>query len=206
MNSVVFGRLAKAAGAGLAAVWLTGCGGPAGSVGESTPVTTKIGNLLAFNSTQAPPAPVRAAGVVDCPVVQVDPGHSAVRVGGEAASSVRYQIAIGEVARECSVVNGQLAIRVGIETRTVIGPAGGTGSYTAPLHIALRNTAEEKTLATRVYTAGGSVGAEGTAIHTILAEPLYAPYAGEHTADNYEIVLSMGGGGERPAKRHRRRR
>ena len=120
----------SAAAAMAAGLVLAGCGGPAGSVagGDPDPVSTKLGNLLAFNSTTAPPLPNKNAGArIDCPIVQIEPGMSALRVGGAESSSVRYQIAIGEVARECSQSNGQLFVRVGVETRTVVGPAASCG-------------------------------------------------------------------------------
>lgn len=199
-----------AAAAMAAGLVLAGCGGPAGSVagGDPDPVSTKLGNLLAFNSTTAPPLPNKAAGArIDCPVVQIEPGMSAVRVGGADSSSVRYQIAIGDVARDCSESNGQLFVRVGVETRVVTGPAGGPGTYTAPLTVALRRTGDEKILASRTYQVGGAVGSTGNAINALIAEPLSAPYINERAADDYEIVLSMGkGGGERVDRRRNRHR
>jgi len=205
-------RSVSAAAAALAAgLVLAGCGGPAGSVagGDPDPVSTKLGNLLAFNSTTAPPLPNKNQGArIDCPVVQIEPGMSAVRVGGPESSSVRYQIAIGDVARDCSQSNGQLLVRVGVETRTVIGPAGGPGTYTAPLTVALRRTGDEKILSSKTYQVGGAVGSTGNAINALIAEPLAAPFINERAADDYEIVLSMGkGGGEvRDRRRNRHRR
>lgn len=202
--------ISAAAAAMAAGLVLAGCGGPAGSVagGDPDPVSTKLGNLLAFNSTTAPPLPNKAAGArIDCPVVQVEPGMSAVRVGGEDSSSVRYQIAIGDVSRDCSESNGQLFVRVGVETRIVVGPAGGPGTYTAPLTVALRRTGDEKILASRTYQVGGAVGSTGNAINALIAEPLSAPYINERAADDYEVVLSMGkGGGEKVDRRRNRHR
>ena len=192
--------------AGLA---VAGCGGPAGSVaaGEPDAVSTKLGNLLAFNSPNAPPMPANTTKqTIDCPVVQIEPGASAVRVGGEASSSVRYQISIGDVARDCSVSNGQLYVRVGVETRTALGPAGGPGSYTAPLHISMRRVGDEKVLSAKTYRVGGAVGSTGTAISSLIAEPLAAPYINEHAADDYEVVLALGKGDSEFVPRSRRPR
>jgi hypothetical protein len=196
-----------AAGAAMA---LAGCGGPAGSVagGDPDPTSTKLGNLLAFNSTTAPPAPNSGPrDRIDCPVVQIDPGKSAVRVGGEESSSVRYQISIGDVARDCTNNNGQLLVRVGVETRTVIGPAGSPGTYTAPLRVSLKKVAGEETITSKVYRVGGAVGSTGTSINTLIADPLAAPYTTQHADEDYEVVLGFGEGtGEERAKPHRRRR
>ena len=193
------------AGVGVA---LAGCGGPAGSVAGGEPDTaTKVGHLLAFNSTKAPPNPNGAARErVDCPVVQIDPGHSAVRVGGEGATGVRYQISIGDVARDCERQGNQVMVRVGVETRTVLGTAGSPGTYTAPLRVSLRKIAGEQTLASKTYRVGGAVGSTGNAINTLIAEPLAAPYITSHADEDYEIVLALGeGGGDDRAPRRRRR-
>ena len=202
--------ISAAAAAMAAGLVLAGCGGPAGSVagGDPDPVSTKLGNLLAFNSTTAPPLPNKNAGArIDCPIVQIEPGMSALRVGGAESSSVRYQIAIGEVARECSQSNGQLFVRVGVETRTVVGPAGGPGTYSAPLTVSLRRTADEKVLASKTYQVGGAVGSTGTAINALIADPLSAPFINERAADDYEIVLAIGkGGAATDGRRSRRRR
>jgi len=193
--------------AAISSMALAGCGGQAGSVasGDPDPVSTKIGNLLAFNSTQAPPPPGARQQRIDCPIVQVEPGASSVRVGGPESSSVRYQIAIGDVARECSVVNNEVVVRVGVETRTVVGPAGGPGTYTAPLRVQLRRTGDEKVLASKTYKVGGAVGSSGSAINSLIADPLSAPFINEHAADDYEIVLAMGQGETEPQAKRRRR-
>ncbi len=204
------GALAAAAAEALA-VTLAGCGGQAGSVagGDPDPLSTKLGNLLAFNSTKAPAMQNGggggSGGHIDCPIVQVEPGQSSVRVGGEDSSSVRYQISIGDVARDCTVVNNQLLVRVGVETRTVTGPAGGPGTYTAPLRVSVRKVAGEQIVASRTYNVGGAVGSSGNAINTLIAEPLAVPFINEHAADDYEIVLAFGEARAEPKARRNRR-
>ncbi|MFO1114925.1 MAG: hypothetical protein U1E28_04525 [Beijerinckiaceae bacterium] len=188
---------------------LAGCGGQAGSVAGSDPdpTSTKLGNLLAFNSTKAPPNPNGGPReTIDCPVVQVEPGHSSVRVGGESASSVRYQIAIGDVARDCTRQGNDLVVRVGVETRTVLGPAGAPGTYTAPMKISMRKVAGEQTLSSKTYRVGGAVGSSGNSINSLIAEPMSVPFTSQHADEDYEVVLSLGeGGGEEKAARRKRR-
>ena len=175
---------------------LAGCGGQTGAVGDAD-TATKFGNLLAFNSTTAPPAPNKNAGpTIDCPIVQIEPGAAAVRVGGETASGVRYQIAIGDVARECALVGGQLEVKVGVETRTTLGAAGAPGAYTAPLTISVRRTGDEKILVAKTYRVGGQATATGTSVSSMVSDPLTVPYINEKAAEDYEIVLAMGQGGE----------
>ena len=208
-----FGRELSSAAVRIAAVMLgagllAGCGGPVASVepGQPDPLSRRLGNLLAFNSTNAPPGPtLNNARQIECPIVQVVPGASAVRVGE--GSGVRYQISIGDVARECSMADNQVAIRVGVETRVVLGPAGNPGSYTAPLRIAIRSIDTDKIIASKVYRAGGTVSANGQGLFPIIADPFLVPYVNDRAADQYEVIVSVGEGkidGE-PNERRRRR-
>lgn len=187
---------------------LAGCGGQAGSVagGDPDPTSTKLGNLLAFNSTTAPPNPNGGPReTIECPIIQIQPGHSSVRVGGEAASSVRYQISIGDVARDCVRQGNQLVVRVGVETRTVIGPAGAPGTYTAPLKVSMRKVLGEETLSTKTYRVGGAVGSSGNSINSLIADPMSVPFTSQHADEDYEVVLALGeGGGEEKAARRGR--
>ena len=61
-----------------------------------------------------------------------------VNGGGEGdALGLRYQGTFVRAARECRVQNGQLSIKVGIQGRIILGPAGGPGEVTVPLRMAL---------------------------------------------------------------------
>src|SRR3712207_5509393 len=73
---------------------LAGCGAPGeGGFG--------VGDmLLTAGTTQAPPQAPETRDVY-CPTVSVIDGGSVVRVGGGDSGSVRSQIALGEIAREC---------------------------------------------------------------------------------------------------------
>lgn len=190
--------------AGMLAILCAGCNGPAASVSPANDPGTKVGNLLAFNSLTPPPNPNRPVGErIDCPEIQVDPGNSAVRVAtGEGASGVRYQISIGDVARECVRQGDRLAIRVGVETRIALGPAGAPGSYTAPLRILVRRQSDEAVLASKVYRVGGPVSANGQAQFSLVADPLLVPYTTERADVDYEVVMGFG---DAPASKRARR-
>ena len=172
------------------------------------PVSQKLGNLLAFNSTTAPASGVAAAAGqrIDCPIVQIEPGASSFRAAsGDSAAGVRYQISITDVARECARQGDQLAIRVGIETNLVLGPAGSPGSYTAPLRVSVKKQLNEAVVASKTYRVGGSVGAAGPAQFSMVADPLLVPFIGDDVAQEYEVVLAFGEGGPLAGKRARTR-
>lgn len=53
------------------------------------------------------------------------------------AFNVRYQGTIGEMARECKVANGIVTMKVGIQGRILLGPAGSPGTVDIPLRYAI---------------------------------------------------------------------
>ena len=46
---------------------------------------------------------------------------------------------MGEIARECRVAGNQLIIKIGVEGRVLLGPAGSPGTFTVPVTIAVRD-------------------------------------------------------------------
>ena len=68
------------------------------------------------------------------------------------ALGLRYQGSLVQTARECAVRGNDLTIKVGVEGRIVVGPAGGPGSITVPLRYALvREGLEPRTLWTKLF-------------------------------------------------------
>jgi hypothetical protein len=51
--------------------------------------------------------------------------------------SVKYQGEFTREARECTVVGGNLVMRIGVQGRVIVGPAGGPGQVQIPLRIAI---------------------------------------------------------------------
>ncbi len=180
---------------------------PVGSAPPTAdPVSQRLGNLLAFNSTTAPSG--GASGPtgprIDCPIVQVEPGASSFRsASGDSAAGVRYQIAISDVARDCALQGDKIAVRVGVETNVVLGPAGSPGTYTAPLRVTIRKPLSEAVVASKTYRVGGAVSTSGPAQYSFVADPLLIPYTGDDVAQEYEVVLAFGG--EAPAAGRRTR-
>jgi hypothetical protein len=80
---------------------------------------------------------------VECPGVNVRTGAATLMIGskpGEAEPSaldLRYQATILRTARECQVNSGIMTMKVGIEGRVIVGPAGGPGTINVPLRIAV---------------------------------------------------------------------
>ena len=81
--------------------------------------------------------------------------------GGEAnATSLRYQLTLGRMARECALVAGNVKMKVGVEGRVVLGPAGAPGQIEAPLRYAVvREGPDPKTIVTKVRRVPVMIGA-----------------------------------------------
>jgi hypothetical protein len=94
---------------------------------------------------EALPAGRTTAGVnqeeeFDCPAVDIREGASTLMVQGPGeahALSLRYQASFVRAARECIVKGKDVTIKVGVQGRIILGPAGSAGQLTIPLRYAL---------------------------------------------------------------------
>jgi len=210
---VVFERKEAVLATGLAAVLALTLSGCSSSPGQSADPGDTLGNLFAFNSTRAPAVPASttsSSSSVICPVVDVRDGGAAHRVynGSEQSSAnVRYQYSIGETARECSVENGQLVIRVGVEGKVLLGPAGGPSSFTVPVFIGVRRDEGQQMLTSKVYSVAASIpqGSTGTSF-SVVSEPLVVPFTQENAAADYTVYIGFEGQRETRPQQQRRRR
>jgi hypothetical protein len=208
--SVWGGPVRAMAIAGTVSVALAGC---SSSPGQSADPGDTLGNLFAFNSTKAPPVAEtqQATSNVICPVVDVRDGGAAHRVyngSGRSNSDVRYQFSIGETARECTVQGNQILIRVGVEGKVLLGPAGSAGSFTVPVFIGVQRDEGLQMLTSKVYTVSASI-ASGTTQTTfsVVSEPLVVPFTRENAAGDYTIYVGFEGQREtRPREARRRAR
>jgi len=76
----------------------------------------------------------------DCPGVDIREGASTLMVQGQGESqalSLRYQASFVRAARECVVKGKDVTIKVGVQGRIILGPAGGPGELKIPLRYAL---------------------------------------------------------------------
>jgi hypothetical protein len=113
----------------------------------------KVTSFFEGSSAKSPQQVTGTQEVEDCPLINIRQGASTLIVGpsGMASSGdstdngameVKYQGTFVRAARECALVAGQLVMKVGVQGRIIIGPAGGTGQVDVPLRIAVvRETA-----------------------------------------------------------------
>jgi len=203
-------RRAGAGAVGLALILaVAGCASAPGSDPADT-----IGNIFAFNSPTAPPVEEQAQPQVTydvlCPIIDVAEGSAAHRVyagSGTGSQDVRYQFSIGQTARECSVQDGQLVMRVGVEGRVLLGPSGRPSSFTVPVRIAVRDEQSQNMLDTNVYRVAVTIP-EGSAQATfsVVSEPIMVPLRRREANRDYMIFVGFEGGAQAGERRGRGRR
>jgi hypothetical protein len=93
---------------------------------------------------------------MDCPNVEYRQGAATLAVNApgveNSALSLRYQGSFTQTARECIVRGTEVNIKVGVQGRIVVGPAGGPGTVQIPLRYALvREGLEPKVLWTKLF-------------------------------------------------------
>jgi hypothetical protein len=116
---------------------------PTSAAPSSPSLTGKIANFFSGSSARSPQQVAGAAADLDCPLIDIRQGASTLTIGptgdetNNGAMSLKYQGTFVRAARECAVVNGQMVMKVGIQGRIIIGPAGGPGEVDVPLRIAV---------------------------------------------------------------------
>jgi hypothetical protein len=192
MGTVSTSRQAYAAAGLLAGLLaLTGCAGIPGTEGAATTTTTPsgtsgnvFGNLFtgqpAPGSQPVDPNTTRITGI-ECPPVDVRQGAGSYALHAnpreQTITTVRYQFSLGQLARECAILGQTMTMKVGVQGRLVVGPAGGPGSADAPIRIALvREGPSPQTIWTRFYRVPVAVGAGQTGVtFTHVEEDLTIP-------------------------------
>jgi hypothetical protein len=126
---------------------------------SSSMFTTPASTLTSFFASASTTATgTNAAGVAadfECPSVGIRAGASTLSVKAnpseESAMNLRYQVGIGETARECKLNGQTLTMRVGIQGRIILGPAGEAGQIELPLRLAVVHEGPEpKTIFTKL--------------------------------------------------------
>ncbi|WP_114853062.1 hypothetical protein [Bosea caraganae] len=193
--------------ASLLCLGLAGCGSSSSSTGEPSAMQRTM-NVLMFQSTSAPPAEQlpkddeQDTGFV-CPQVIIADGGAAIRAqAGQDSAGLRHQISILNVARECTPTGpgGGFRLKVGVEGRVLLGPAGGAGAYSATLNTqVMRGTT---VVARRSGRVGGSIAAgQGGTDFTYVEDGIVVPPG----RGDVEIIVGLSQGGAATPARARRR-
>jgi hypothetical protein len=201
-------HLAKSILAAPVVLGLAGCGGHLGTFDTPETGGSKLANLLGFKSNDAPAAPGAEVRHIFCPQVIVLEGTAASQAyAGTPPSSanLRYQSALDDTARECTLEGEQLAIKIGVAGKVLLGPAGSPGSFSVPVRMAILRERDNQPIISKLYRAAVTVAAgETRADFTIVSEPLRVPFIQDHAEDDYTIKVGIddGASAEKPAGKH----
>jgi hypothetical protein len=112
-------------------------------------------------SAEATDSAAFAPANFECPGVTIRQGAGTMSVGGNepTAMNLRYQLSLGETARECRVANGLVTMKVGVRGRVVLGPAaGGDGRVEVPIRFAVvREGVTPRTVTTKLQRVAVSI-------------------------------------------------
>jgi hypothetical protein len=178
----------------------TGAAPSPASAAPSTPsLKDKIASFFS-GATQREPQPVtNAQPNVECPFLDIRQGASTLTFpppppdGSNEAMSLKYQGIFVRAARDCAVVNGQMVMRVGVQGRIIVGPAGGAGQIDVPLRIAVVSApiTAPKTVVTRLIRVPVTIGANDANVDfTHIEEGLSFPMPSS-SSDPYLVYIGF---------------
>jgi hypothetical protein len=165
---------------------------------------------------RAAPASGATASAPDdltCPPVTIRSGASTYAVGlpGKQASGtdLRYQATIGETARECdyNTDTHQIAIKVGIQGRVIVGPAGAPPTVEVPLRVAVvEDGVSSKTIATKAYTVTVNLSGDEGGTYSFVSSDIVYPAPPGAAADRYVFYVGFDPQALKPEPRARGKR
>jgi hypothetical protein len=129
-------------------------------------ITDKLGNWLfgpSSSSSSGDTGNANTAAEVDCPGVDVRQGASTLAITAPGAEggplTTRYQVSIAQTARECAALGSVMTMKVGVQGRVLLGPAGGPGQVDIPLRLAVvQEGPAPKTVVSKFYKLAVAVG------------------------------------------------
>jgi hypothetical protein len=170
-----------------------------------------------FFGTRAEDAQAAATNLadpnLDCPVADIRSGASTLRLpaGADTSSSeLRYQATIARLARECQVRGPTMTVKVGVQGRVILGPAGGPGQIDIPLRYAvIQEGPEPKTILTKLnrFSVAISEGQTNAPFLQVEEDLTFSLPRGADL-DKYVVYVGFDPGAEReqPAKKGRKAR
>ena len=187
----------RAAGVAAACLIATACSSTSPGGGGT------LRNLLLYAGTSVPPTGSASPAEVECPAVTITPGGAAINsyTGGRAGApeALRSQVAISNLARECTGrPDGSVVVKVGVEGRALVGPAGSSGRFEAPVRFVIKRGDRVVASASRRASVTLAPG-EMQGSFVVIEEGLVVP-AGTRDFD-IEVALGGSGAAERPARR-----
>jgi hypothetical protein len=180
-----------------------------GSVPFSSQISSLFGRSPQQESPRAPTTP--ATEEFDCPRIDIRQGASTLLInsgqaGGDEGSALtlRYQGTFVRAARECRVQGNMVNIRIGVEGRVILGPAGLPGPVTIPLRFALvtETLNNTKPIWSKLQVINVDIPPQTPNMNfTHIAEDLTVPIPPASELENWVIYIGFDPNGAQQQKR-----
>ncbi len=137
----------------------------------------------------------------DCPAVDIRTGGGTLAVAAKpqepTANDLRYQLTFIELARQCFANGNTVTIRVGVQGRAIVGPAGAPAQVSAPIRYAVvQEGVQPKTIVTKFRRVPVELSS-GNAIFTDIEEDLSFPMAPSAVLQSYVVYVGFDDAGDR---------
>jgi hypothetical protein len=187
------------------------------SPGQASTNTSTSGNRTSFSDRMnsfflgnpSTTGQTTAAAEIDCPAMDIRAGASTYAVsapGAEAnATNLRYQASIARASRECAALGATLTIKVGVQGRILLGPAGAPGQIDVPMRLALvEEGLQPKTIWTKLYRIPVAIPPGQTSVTFVqIEEDLTVPMPRAADLDAYIIYVGFDPAGSKEPERKR---
>ncbi len=161
----------------------------------------KVASFFSGNTANEPrPVANGTQPDVDCPFIDIRQGASTLTIppppvdGANEAMALKYQGDFVRAARECKVIGNQMVMKIGVQGRIIVGPAGGPGQVDVPLRIAVVEApqAGAKMITTKLVHIPVTIGPDGAnATFTHIEEGLSFPLPSSVTLDSYIVYIGF---------------
>jgi hypothetical protein len=171
---------------------------------SSPSFTDKISGFFSRSTATSQQSVTGTTQEIDCPLINIRSGASTLTIGATSSSAgdanstnngamaVRYQGTFVRAARECALVGGNVVMKIGVEGRIIVGPAGGPGQVDVPLRIAVveETTAHTKPITTQLIRIPVTVAsATDNPTFTHIEEGVTFPMPAD--LDNYVVYIGF---------------
>ena len=179
----------------------------AGCVGGSLPSLS--GSMPSwFTRSNTTPTGAQASVVTgkvldeNCPSVDIRTGASTLAVGANpkepTATELRYQLTFIEMARQCFLDGGTVRMRVGVQGRGIVGPAGAPPQVNAPIRYAVvHEGVQPKTVATKFRRVPVTLDPVNSTTFTDIEDDLSFPMPSATDLERYVVYVGFDEAGDR---------
>ena len=173
--------------------------------GQASTNTSTSGNRTSFTDrmnafffgSPATGGQVTAAAEVNCPAMDIRQGAATYAVSAPGvepnATNLRYQASILRASRECAALGATLTVKVGVQGRVLLGPAGGAGQIDVPLRLAMvAEGLQPKTIWTKFYRVPVQVPPGQTAVSFVqIEEDVTVPIPNAADLESYVVYVGF---------------